>query len=73
MNSWEREAIFRLTIPERLQLVEDIWDSIADTPEELPLTESQRAALDRRLDAYHRNPDEGAPWAEVRKRIQERK
>lgn len=73
MNSWEKEAIFRLTIPERLQLVEDIWDSIADTPEELPLTESQRAELDRRLDAYHRNPDEGAPWAEVRKRIQERK
>ena len=41
-----------LSIGERMQLVEDIWDSIAADQAALPLTDEQRAELDRRLDAY---------------------
>ena len=58
-----------LSFPERIQLVEDIWDSIAEAPESLPLTEEQKAELDRRLDAYHRNPGQGSPWGGVRERL----
>jgi len=47
----------KLSVPERIQLVEDIWDSIAEVPEELPLTAAQQAELDRRLDAYRENPE----------------
>jgi len=60
-------------VPERIQLVEDIWDSIAEVPESVPLTDEQKAELDRRLEAYHENPGEGSPWRTVRERIRGRK
>jgi putative addiction module component (TIGR02574 family) len=54
---------------ERIQLVEDIWESIAAVPESVELTEAQKNELDRRLDLYHQNPEAGSPWEEVKKRI----
>ena len=69
MNTLTKADVLSLSVPERIQLVEDIWDSIAELPEEVRLTAEQKAELDRRLDAYHRNPDEGSPWGMVRKRI----
>ena len=62
-----------LSVAERIQLVEDIWDSIAEVPESVPLTDDQKAELDRRLDAYHQDPDEGSPWGMVRERIRNRR
>lgn len=41
-----------LPVSERIQLVEDLWDSIAADQKSLPLTPPQKAELDRRLDAY---------------------
>ncbi len=73
MSTWEKADILRLSVPERIQIVEDIWDSIAEVPHEIPVTEAQRAELDRRLDAYHENPAEGSSWEEVKKRIRGRK
>jgi putative addiction module component (TIGR02574 family) len=56
----------KLSIAERLQLVEDIWDSIAEETESLPLTDAQKAELDRRLEQYRRDPDSAIPWEQVR-------
>lgn len=64
--------ILSLSVPERILLVEDIWDSIAEIPEEVPLSAAQQQELDLRLDAYHQNPDAGSPWSVVRERIQNR-
>ncbi len=64
--------ILELSIAERIQIVEDIWDSIAAVPEAVPISEDQKRELDRRLEAYHRNPDLGSPWVEVRERIRNR-
>ena len=61
--------IIDLSVEERIQMVEDIWDSIAAVPEAVSLSEEQKRELDRRLEAYHRNPDAGSPWIEVRERI----
>jgi putative addiction module component (TIGR02574 family) len=61
--------VLELSIPERIQLVEDIWDSIAAVPESIRLTEAQREELIRRLEDYHAHPDEGSPWEEVKRRI----
>jgi len=49
--------IFDLPLDERMQLVEDLWDSIAAEQEALPITEAQRAELDRRLEAFERDLD----------------
>ena len=61
--------LLELSISERIQLVEDLWDSIATVPEAVSLTEAQKEDLDRRLDAYHKNPDAGSPWESVKERI----
>ena len=61
--------ILELSVAERIQMVEDIWDSIAAVPEAVPLNEDQKRELDRRLEAYHQNPEAGSPWIEVRERI----
>ena len=58
-----------LSIPERIQLVEDIWDTIAAKTEIVELSESDKIIIDERLDAYHKNPNLGSPWKDVFKRI----
>lgn len=58
-----------LSIPERIQLVEDIWDTIAAEAEAVKLTEDEKRIIDERLEAYHKNPDLGSPWEDVYKRI----
>jgi putative addiction module component (TIGR02574 family) len=60
----------RLSVAERILVVEQIWDSIAAEQASLPLTAAQRTELDRRLIAYRESPHEGASWEEVKARIQ---
>lgn len=64
--------VLELPVPERLKLVEAIWDSIAEAPEALKLTEAQRDELQCRLDDYEKNPEAGSPWPEVKERILKR-
>lgn len=61
--------ILELDVDERIDLVKDIWDSIAAIPDRIRLTDWQREELDRRLRQYHRDPSAGSPWDEVRQRI----
>lgn len=59
-------GIDRLSIDERLKLVEDIWESIATSPAAMPLTEAQRRELDRRMERHAQQPNEVVPWPEVK-------
>jgi len=68
MNAILNDAL-KLNVSERMQLVQDIWDSIAAFPEALELTEAQRTELDRRLQAYYSNPQEGVSWEELKARL----
>ncbi len=61
--------ILQLSVAERLQIVEDIWDSIGKTPEELPLSEDEKLELDKRLESYRQNPDEGIEWETLKKNL----
>ena len=61
--------VLELPVEERLELVGDIWDSIAQAPDALELTEEQRTELDKRLEAYRRDPKAGSPWSEVKARV----
>ena len=54
-----------LPIVERIRLVEDLWDSIATDQVALPMTDEQRAELDRRLDAYESDGIKGRVASEV--------
>jgi putative addiction module component (TIGR02574 family) len=61
--------ILRLSVSERIQLVQDIWESIGEVPDSVSLTDEQKAELDRRLDAYHMDPNAGSPWSIMRERF----
>lgn len=57
-----------LSPAERIQLMQELWDSLASSAEQLPLTEAQRQELDFRLAALQANPDNVIPWEEVEAR-----
>jgi len=69
MKNLSAADALELSVSERIQLVEDIWDSVAVVPDEIELTDAQREVLKKRLEAYHNNPEAGSPWAEVKSRI----
>ena len=62
--------VVALPVAERLRLVEAIWDSIAEVPEQLELSPAQAAELDRRLAELEKDPTLGSPWEEVRARLE---
>lgn len=63
------EQSLTLPIPERIKLVEDIWDSIAATPDEVQLSDEQMTEIERRLDDHRRNPHKGIPWEQVKETL----
>jgi putative addiction module component (TIGR02574 family) len=58
-----------LSIAERIQLVEDIWDTIIAEQDAVELTEEEKKIIDERLEFFHKNPDHGSPWEVVFQRI----
>jgi len=62
--------VVALPVAERLRLVEAIWESISQFPDQVPLTPEQCAELDRRLLAYEQDRDAGDSWAAVRGRLE---
>jgi|CXWL01.1.fsa_nt_gi putative addiction module component (TIGR02574 family) len=69
MSDSNLASILALPVAERLELLQAIWDSVAQAPDPYPLSEAERYELDQRLEAYRRDPDAVSPWAEVRARI----
>ncbi len=54
-----------LPISQRVQLVEDIWDSIAEDQGALSVTQTQKNELDRRLENYQRDGEQGRKASDV--------
>lgn len=63
------EEILNLPVEERLRLVEDLWDSIREHPESLPLSDRQREELDSRLRAHRGEPEAAESLEVVLKRL----
>lgn len=63
------EEILELSVSERIELVQDIWDSIAQVPETLELNEEQKAELRSRLAFYRANPETGIAWEDLKQKI----
>ena len=66
MNS---TSVFDLSPPEKLQLVEDLWDDLAATPEAIPVHQWQKEELARRKANLQNNPASGLSWDEVKRRV----
>jgi putative addiction module component (TIGR02574 family) len=62
--------ISQLSVAERIQLAEDLWDSIIlTTPDAIMLSDAQTQELDRRLELQRQNPERGSTWEEVKHRL----
>ena len=65
------QQLCSLPVAERLELVEDLWDSIAEEPGELRLTANHLGELDRRIDCLEESPEQGSDWNTLKGRILE--
>ncbi len=65
-------SIFDLSPSEKLQLVEDLWDDLAATPEDVPVHDWQKEELARRKANLRKNPASGLSWEEVQRRVRNR-
>jgi putative addiction module component (TIGR02574 family) len=65
-------SIFNLSPPEKLQLVEDLWDDLAANPSEVPVHEWQKEELARRKANLMSKPASGLSWDEVKRRVRSR-
>lgn len=59
-----------LNADERIQLAEELWDSLSELPESLPLTSAQAEELDHRVEEYRQDRDPGIPWREALRKIE---
>ena len=59
-----------MSVPDRVWLAQDIWDSLQPSAEELPLTESQRRVINERLAEHDADPSTAISWDELQKRVE---
>ena len=62
--------ISTLTVEQRLELLDEIWESLYETPQAIPLTEAQREELDRRIEDLDREGPVGQPLEQVLREIE---
>ena len=65
-----QDELSRLTPPERLALISQLWDSLQS--DQLPLTAAQQAELDRRLETLDQDRREGITWAALQAELERR-
>jgi len=61
--------IKKLSVAERILMVQEIWDSIAAEQGALAVTEAQKTELDRRIASHGASPNEGRSWEEIKRRL----
>ena len=64
------DQLRELPVSERIQLVEDLWDTVAADSSRILLSEAQLMELDRRIDRFEQSPEEGIAWSSLKARIQ---
>ena len=60
------EAARKLSVSDRIALVEEIWDTIAEENQAFELSDAQKRELDRRLESARANHSQGRTWEEIK-------
>jgi len=60
------ESFRKLSASEKIRLLQELWDEVAEEVARLPLSESHRRLLDERLQQHGENPNDVEPWEKVR-------
>jgi putative addiction module component (TIGR02574 family) len=72
MTTIDIAAIERLSVDERIELVQQIWDSIAAETEPPALTDAHRSEVARRIAEHKRDPSTAIPWEDALATLRER-
>jgi putative addiction module component (TIGR02574 family) len=64
-----RDQLRELSVPERMELLDDVWASLIEQPDRVPVPEWHRQILDERIAAHERDPDAARPWDDVKSEI----
>jgi len=67
----EPMSIFDLSPAEKLQLVQDLWDDLASTPENVPVLDWHKEEIERRVANLKSHPASAVAWEDVKRRIRE--
>jgi putative addiction module component (TIGR02574 family) len=59
----------KMSVPERIQLVQDLWDSVHDEVQAIGLTDEQRQEMRRRLNELESAEVQGVHWDELQKSL----
>jgi putative addiction module component (TIGR02574 family) len=70
-STLKKLGIDQLSVDERIQLVEELWDDIAATVEARDIPESHKELLDRRIASHEADPRAGFSWEEVKARLRD--
>jgi putative addiction module component (TIGR02574 family) len=68
-----RTSVFDLSPAEKLQLVEDLWDDLASSPEAVPVHQWQKEELARRRANLESSPAPLSTWPTIRLRLHSRR
>lgn len=66
------ESIFDLSVEEKLQLVEDLWDDLGTDPAAVPVHNWQKTELDARKRRLAADPASTLGWDEVKTLVRNR-
>jgi len=70
MELLTQSELNRLTPPERIELISQLWDSLEEA--HLPLSAAQRAEVDQRLDSLEQDQREGITWEALKSELERR-
>lgn len=70
MTNPHLDELLRLPPSERLEAIGELWDSLASQAELFPLTDEERAELDRRIAEDDTDPRPGVSWSELRRQLE---
>jgi len=59
----------KLSAADKLQLASELWDDVAANPVEIPVPQEHIAELDRRMEAYRKNPEGVTTWEAIQRRL----
>jgi putative addiction module component (TIGR02574 family) len=60
----------RLSPRQRLDLIESLWESLQD--KDLPVTDAQRAELDRRIAGFDQDREHSVSWDQIKAELRQR-
>jgi putative addiction module component (TIGR02574 family) len=72
MENVSLSDVFELPVADRIRVAQALWDSVAEDPDQVPVTEEQRVLLEKYYQDYLANPEECVPWSEIRAKLRSR-